>query len=67
MDQIAFIEWDEIQAIHRPLEKYGGRDGFIDEGLVRAALARPKFIARYQDSADLANLAAGYLYALTTI
>jgi len=67
MDQVAFIEWDELLAIHRDqLEKYGGQDGFIDEGVVKSALFRPQFIAQYEAEADLADMAAGYLYALTT-
>jgi death on curing protein len=67
MDEIEFITWEELLNGHvDQLRRYGGRDGFVDENTVRAAMARPQFKAKYEEDADLADLAAAYLYALST-
>ncbi len=67
MQDILFVDWDELIAGHRDqLRRYGGQDGFIDENVVRAAAARPEFKAKYDPDADIADLAAAYLYALST-
>ncbi len=48
IDNIVFLDWDELITIHQDqLERYGGQDGFIDEGVVRSAMARPQFSAQY--------------------
>ena len=49
----------------RLLERYGGAAGVRDEGLLEAALARPRTIAGYEPDAPLARLAAAYAYGLT--
>ena len=67
MKDLCFVEWDELLATHRSqLEPHGGQDGFIDEGVVRSAMARAQFTAQYDPDADLADLAAEYFYGLAT-
>ena len=67
MDEIAFLEWGELQQLHAAqLERFGGQDGFIDEGVVRSAFARAQFAAQYNPDADLADLAAEYFYGMAT-
>lgn len=67
MDEIVFLTWDELLAIHEDqLQRYGGQDGFIDEGGVHSALARAQFSAGYNTDADLADLAADYMFGLST-
>lgn len=51
-----------LLAIHaRQIERYGGAPGILDEDVVRSALGRPIHRWAYDDDADLADLAAGYL------
>ena len=67
MDNIVFLDWKELCAIHQDqLERYGGQEGFIDEGVVRSAMARPRFSAQYNADTDLADLAADYMFGLST-
>jgi death on curing protein len=67
MDDIVFLDFDEVLAIHHDqLKRHGGQDGFIDEGVVHAAIARPRFTAQYNNEADLADLAADYMYGFST-
>ena len=67
MDDVIFLDWDELLAIHRDqLQRHGGQEGFVDEGIVRAAMARPRFTAQYNSDADLADLAADYMFGLST-
>jgi death-on-curing protein len=49
----------------RLLERYGGATGVRDEGLLEAALARPRTIFGYEPNTSLAGLAAAYAYGLT--
>jgi death on curing protein len=43
VSQIDFLSFDDVVAIHaEQLALYGGRDGFIDEGVVRSAVAQPQ-------------------------
>lgn len=42
------------------IDRFGGEDGLRDEGLLDSALARPLNKYRYDDSADVAVLAAAY-------
>jgi len=56
-----WLEATEILAIHeRLLALHGGADGTRDQGLLHAALARPRHRRTYDDAADIARLAAGY-------
>lgn len=67
MDDIDFINWDEMREAHRTqLQRHGGQDGFVDEGVVRSAMNRPRFTAQYNPEADHADLAADYMYGLAT-
>jgi death-on-curing family protein len=67
VENVAFISWEELLEEHRnQLSLYGGQDGFIDEGVVRSAMNRAQFTAQYNSDADLADLAAEYMYGLST-
>jgi death-on-curing protein len=46
------------------IEEHGGRLGVRDEGLIEAALERPRNKRAYDSAADLADLAAAYAYGL---
>jgi death-on-curing protein len=67
VENVVFLEWDELQVLHRnQLELFGGQDGFIDEGVVRSAMARAQFAAQYNPDVDLADMAAEYMFGLAT-
>jgi death-on-curing protein len=52
-----------LLAIHaQQVERYGGRHGILDENVVLSALARPINRWSYDPNADLADLAAAYLF-----
>jgi len=57
-----WIRDDVVRAIHlRQLAEHGGGEGVRDSGLLQSALARPKNLVAYADSApDLSTLAAAY-------
>jgi death-on-curing protein len=42
------------------LAEYGGKEGLRDEGLMESALARPRNIFLYEQTSDVARLAAAY-------
>ncbi len=51
-----------LLAIHaQQIERYGGAHGVLDQNVVRSALARPIHRWAYDEEADLADFAAGYL------
>jgi death on curing protein len=55
-----------VLAIHaQQIERFGGAHGVRDHDIVLSALARPKQRWHYDPSADLADLAALYLVALS--
>lgn len=61
-DEPRWLSEAMLLAIHaRQIERYGGAHGILDENVVRSALARPIHRWAYDDDADLADLAAGYL------
>lgn len=67
MEEVIFLKWDELLEIHRDqLRKYGGQDGFVDQGVVKSALARVQFTAQFDPDSDIADLAADYLFGLAT-
>jgi death-on-curing protein len=67
IEDIIFLNWEELLAIHRDqLMLHGGQDGFIDENVVRSSMSRPQFTAQYVEGADLADLAADYMFGLCT-
>jgi death-on-curing protein len=56
-----WLEATEILAIHeRLLALHGGAGGTRDQGLLHAALAKPRHRQAYDDAANIARLAAGY-------
>ena len=66
MDPIDFLTFEDVIAIHaEQLELHGGRDGFIDEGVVRSAVAQPQasMFGNFLHE-DLAEMAAAYLFHL---
>jgi len=68
MDEIIFLTWEEVLGLHRAqLERFGGQDGFISEGVVRSAVAQPQmtFDGEFLHT-DLAHMAAAYLFHLAT-
>lgn len=51
-----------LLAIHaQQIERFGGTHGILDENVVLSALARPIHRWSFDDTADLADLAAAYL------
>jgi death-on-curing protein len=57
----AWLDAAEILAIHeRLLALHGGAGGIRDQGLLHAALAKPRHRRAYDDAADIARLATGY-------
>lgn len=54
-----------ILALHEDqVKQHGGSKGLRDEGLLESALDRPRNIYRYDEDADLADLAAAYGHGL---
>jgi death on curing protein len=67
MPSFDFLTWDELLIAHTAqLQAFGGQDGFVDEGVVRSALNRALFTAQYVPDADLADLAADYMFGFAT-
>jgi death on curing protein len=65
--EFIFVTWEELLTLHEDqLRRYGGQDGFIDEGAVRSVLARPQFTAQFKPDSDVADLAADYLFGFAT-
>jgi len=56
-----WLDERDARAIHdQPLILHGGASGVRDDALLLSALARPRQIAAYDKTADLATLAAAY-------
>ena len=54
-----------VRAIHlRQIAEHGGLDGLRDENSLLSALAKPHNLLAYDNDADLASLAAAYLFGL---
>ena len=49
----------------RQIERYGGAHGVWDENVVGSALARPRNLWSYDETAGIAALAASYLVGFT--
>jgi death-on-curing protein len=68
---MAFGDWDwvsvddAILAHQQSMANYGGNDGVRDAGGLESALAYPQNLTAYGDP-GLAELAAGYLFAVAT-
>ena len=57
-----WITEEMLLALHaQQIERFGGAHGVIDQNVVLSALARPINRWSYDDTADLADLAAAYL------
>lgn len=59
-----FLTFDEVLRLHREsLDRYGGQEGFNNEGLVRSAVEMPRqrFAGQYLHE-DLAAMASAYLF-----
>ncbi len=61
-----FLELDEVIEIHRDqIERYGGRGGIRDMGLLHSAVAMPQAaVSGEYLHADLFEMAAAYLFHL---
>jgi death-on-curing protein len=44
------------------VDRFGGSHGILDPGAVESAVARPRNRFHYEEQADLADLAAAYLF-----
>lgn len=49
-----------IELHHISLQRFGGMPGLRDEGLMEAALARPRQVHAYNPDADIFDLATAY-------
>jgi death-on-curing protein len=55
-----------VRAVHgRQIAEHGGPPGIRDTRLMEAALAHPRHVWQYEDSASVPRLAAAYAHALT--
>jgi death on curing protein len=65
MDEPIWIEKPEVLIVHSmQLAEHGGSEGLRDEGLLDSALAKPRNVFAYTDSASLPRLAVSYAYGL---
>ena len=67
MDDLVFLTFEEIEALHRrALDEFGGREGIRDEGVLRAATAAPAqtFGGEYLNE-DVTAMAATYLHSFS--
>jgi death-on-curing protein len=64
VDPIEFLTFEDVTALHaEQLALYGGREGFVDENVVRSAVAMPQatMFGNYLHE-DIAEMAAAYLF-----
>jgi death-on-curing protein len=65
MDEPIWVEKPEVLVAHsRQLAEHGGSDGIRDESLLDSALAKPRNVFAYEDSATLPRLAASYAFGI---
>jgi death-on-curing protein len=65
MQEPLWISKRAVLAIHNEqLAEHGGLSGLRDEGLFESALARPRNLFLYEESADIFLLAAAYAYGI---
>ncbi len=63
MDEPRWLDRRVLEVIHSDqILEHGGALGVRDEGLLEAALARPRHQWSYDPSCDLASLAAAYCF-----
>lgn len=61
MDEPHWLTRAVVDGIHADqLRQHGGLSGLRDEGVLEAALARPKHLQRYADNPNVTRLAAAY-------
>jgi death on curing protein len=62
-------EWISREALlllhEESIAEFGGRRGLRDEGLLEAALARPRNMHAYNPDSTIADLAAAYAFGLS--
>jgi death-on-curing protein len=64
-DTIRYVDRLIVEAIHFDLlSTHGGMRGLRDEGALESAIARPRQKAAYEESVDVAALAAAYAFGL---
>jgi len=65
MDEPIWVEKQEVLVAHsRQLAEHGGSDGIRDESLLDSALAKPRNVFAYEQSATLPRLAASYAFGI---
>jgi death on curing protein len=65
MEELIWIDKPEVLIVHSmQLAEHGGSDGTRDETLLDSALAKPRNVVAYADSASLPRLAASYAFGL---
>jgi death on curing protein len=65
MDEPIWVNKPEVLVVHsRQLAEHGGSDGLRDETLLDSALAKPRNVFAYSDSASLPRLAASYAFGI---
>jgi death on curing protein len=65
MKEPVWIDKPEVLIAHSmQLTEHGGSDGIRDETLLDSALAKPRNVFAYSDSADLPRLAASYAFGI---
>src|SRR5579862_1915354 len=65
MNEPIWIDKREVLIVHSmQLAEHGGSDGIRDETLLDSALAKPRNVFAYSDSANLARLAASYAFGI---
>lgn len=65
MDEPIWIDKPETLIAHSmQLAEHGGSDGIRDETLLDSALAKPRNVFAYAETADLPRLAASYAFGI---
>jgi death-on-curing protein len=65
VDEPLWVSKKAVLALHNEqLAEHGGSDGIRDETLLDSALAKPKNVYAYSESADLFRLAASHAYGI---
>ena len=66
MTEPVWVDKEALLLLHaKSLSRFGGMEGMRDEGLLEAALARPRHAFHYDGLKDIAGLAASYAFGLT--
>ncbi|HKT06602.1 MAG TPA: type II toxin-antitoxin system death-on-curing family toxin [Gemmatimonadaceae bacterium] len=65
MNEPIWIEHLDVEVMHeQQIAEHGGSHGVRDEGLLLAALARPRNLFQHGENVDLAALAASYGFGI---